>query len=120
MIILPDFVQLGIRKEINHTLKSLGLTTPTPIQEKTIPTVLEGKDVIAQAQTGTGKTLAFVLPILEKLDVNSPEIQALILTPTRELAQQITKEIKKMINAVAPVYIEKKEGFFSRLFKRKK
>lgn len=100
MIILPDFLQLGIRKEIYHTLKSLGLTTPTPIQEKTIPSVLEGKDIIAQAQTGTGKTLAFVLPILEKLDVNNPEIQALILTPTRELAQQITKEIKKMIENI--------------------
>jgi ATP-dependent RNA helicase DeaD len=97
VITLPDFLQLGIRKEINHTLKSLGLVTPTPIQEKTIPSILEGKDVIAQAQTGTGKTLAFVLPILEKVDVSKSDIQALILTPTRELAQQISKEIKKMI-----------------------
>lgn len=97
MISLLDFLQLGIRKEINHTLKSQGLINPTPIQEKTIPSVLEGKDVIAQAQTGTGKTLAFVLPILEKIDVSKSDIQALILTPTRELAQQISKEIKKMI-----------------------
>ena len=51
---MPDFLQLGIRKEINHTLKSLGIETPTPIQERTIPSVLEGKDVIAKAQTGTG------------------------------------------------------------------
>ncbi|MFC0273004.1 DEAD/DEAH box helicase [Metabacillus herbersteinensis] len=94
---MPDFLQLGIRKEIYHTLKSLGLVTPTPIQEKTIPSILEGKDVIAQAQTGTGKTFAFVLPILEKIDSSKPDVQALILTPTRELAQQITKEIKKLI-----------------------
>ena len=105
MITLPDFLQLGIRKEINHTLKSLGLQTPTPIQEKTIPTVLLGKDVIAQAQTGTGKTLAFVLPILEKIDVSNAEIQALILTPTRELAQQISKEIKKMIENLEGVNV---------------
>ncbi|WP_338472692.1 DEAD/DEAH box helicase [Niallia sp. XMNu-256] len=92
-----DFLQLGIRKEINHTLKSLGIEVPTSIQERTIPSVLEGKDVIAKAQTGTGKTLAFVLPILEKIDVHKSDVQALILTPTRELAQQISKEIKKMI-----------------------
>ena len=94
---LVDFLGLGIRKEINYTLKSLGIVEPTSIQERTIPSVLEGKDVIAKAQTGTGKTLAFVLPILEKIDVQESEVQALILTPTRELAQQISKEIKKMI-----------------------
>ncbi len=94
---MVDFLQIGIRKEINHTLKSLGIEVPTSIQERTIPSVLEGKDVIAKAQTGTGKTLAFVLPILEKIDVHKSDVQALILTPTRELAQQISKEIKKMI-----------------------
>jgi len=97
---LADFLQLGIRKEINYTLKSLGLTQPTPIQEQTIPKVIEGKDVIAQAQTGTGKTLAFVLPIIEKINIQNDEVQALILTPTRELAQQISKEIKRMIENV--------------------
>ena len=59
--------------------------------------VLDGKDVIAQAQTGTGKTFAFILPILDKLDLQSEYIQALIVTPTRELALQITAEIEKMI-----------------------
>ncbi|MGG3798462.1 DEAD/DEAH box helicase [Metabacillus fastidiosus] len=102
---MTNFLELGIRKEINHTLKSLGLTTPTPVQEKTIPLILEGKDVIAGAQTGTGKTLAFVLPILEKIDVHNDDIQALILTPTRELAQQITKEIKKMIENVEGIKV---------------
>ncbi|OAS83180.1 DEAD/DEAH box helicase [Metabacillus litoralis] len=105
MITLPDFLQLGIRKEINHTLKSLGLVTPTPIQEKTIPSILAGKDVIAQAQTGTGKTLAFVLPILEKIDSSKSDIQSLILTPTRELAQQISKEIKKMIENLEDINV---------------
>lgn len=97
---MTDFLQLGIRKEVHYTLKSLGLTQPTPIQEQTIPKIIEGKDVIAQAQTGTGKTLAFVLPIIEKINLQNDEIQALILTPTRELAQQISKEIKRMIENV--------------------
>ena len=102
---LTEFLKLGIRKEVNDTLKSLGLMKPTPIQEQTIPKVLEGRDVIAQAQTGTGKTLAFVLPILEKIDVSQSEVQALILTPTRELAQQISKEIKKMIENLEGVNV---------------
>ncbi|MCM3409230.1 DEAD/DEAH box helicase [Metabacillus litoralis] len=102
---MTEFLKLGIRKEVNDTLKSLGLMKPTPIQEQTIPKVLEGRDVIAQAQTGTGKTLAFVLPILEKIDVSQSEVQALILTPTRELAQQISKEIKKMIENLEGVNV---------------
>ncbi|WP_047984311.1 DEAD/DEAH box helicase [Ornithinibacillus californiensis] len=101
---MPDFLQLGIRKEINHTLQSLGIVTPTSIQERTIPSVLEGKDVIAKAQTGTGKTLAFVLPILEKIDVQKSDVQALILIPTRELAQQISKEIKRMVENVEGIH----------------
>ncbi|WP_121664943.1 DEAD/DEAH box helicase [Metabacillus litoralis] len=102
---MTEFLKLGIRKEVNDTLKSLGLMKPTPIQEQTIPKVIEGRDVIAQAQTGTGKTLAFVLPILEKIDVSQSEVQALILTPTRELAQQISKEIKKMIENLEGVNV---------------
>lgn len=102
---MPDFLQLGIRKEINHTLKSLGIEVPTSIQERTIPAALEGKDVISKAQTGTGKTLAFVLPILEKIDVNKSDVQALILTPTRELAQQISKEIKRMVENVEGIHV---------------
>ncbi|TCP20351.1 ATP-dependent RNA helicase DeaD [Scopulibacillus darangshiensis] len=93
---MPSFNHLGIRTEINQTLKANGIGTPTPIQEKTIPVLLTGKDVIAQAQTGTGKTLAFVLPILEMIDPAMSGIQALIITPTRELALQVTAEVKKM------------------------
>lgn len=91
-----DFLTLGIRREINDMLRANGLTEPTPIQEQAIPILLSGKDVIAQAQTGTGKTLAFVLPILESVDPKKPYVQALIITPTRELALQITTEVKKL------------------------
>jgi ATP-dependent RNA helicase DeaD len=80
-----------------QTLKSNGIAIPTPIQEQAIPLVLNGRDVIAQSQTGTGKTYAFILPILEKINPADSHIQALIVTPTRELALQITNEIKKLI-----------------------
>ncbi|WP_256759676.1 DEAD/DEAH box helicase [Cohnella sp. WQ 127256] len=75
----------------------MGIVTPTPVQEETIPIVTQGYDVISQAQTGTGKTLAFVLPMLDKIRTNVPQVQGLIVTPTRELAIQITAEIKKLL-----------------------
>lgn len=82
-----------------HILQGQGITSPTPVQEQAIPLALAGEDVIAQAQTGTGKTLAFLLPILEKISPAKPESQALIITPTRELAIQITAEARKLIAA---------------------
>jgi len=91
-----SFSQLHIRTELVKALQQNGVSTPTPIQVKSIPLLLTKRDVIAQAQTGTGKTLAFVLPILESLDKNKLAVQALIITPTRELAIQITAEIKKL------------------------
>jgi len=91
-----SFLTLGIRREINSDLKATGITEPTPIQVQAIPVLMAGKDLIAQSQTGTGKTLAFLLPILERIDLNKPYVQALIVTPTRELALQITKEAKKL------------------------
>ena len=90
-----DFVKLGIKEEILKPLRNEGISIPTPIQKESIPVALEGKDLIAQAQTGTGKTLAFVLPILEKIKHHKKNIQALILVPTRELAIQIAGETKK-------------------------
>ncbi|MFD2170400.1 DEAD/DEAH box helicase [Tumebacillus lipolyticus] len=95
MISLADFLSLGIRQELDRALKAEGIMEPTPIQERAIPEVLAGNDVVAQAQTGTGKTLSFVLPILEKVNPARDEVQALIVTPTRELALQITAEVKK-------------------------
>ena len=94
MVYLKNFLELGISETFNHTLRENGITEATPIQEKAIPVILSGKDIIGQAKTGTGKTLAFVLPILEKIDPESSDVQALIVAPTRELALQITTEIK--------------------------
>src|SRR5690606_20378901 len=83
--------------QLVEQLQKMGITKPTPVQSETIPYVFKGRDVISQAQTGTGKTLAFVLPMLDRIRVDLPGVQGLILTPTRELALQITGEIKKLI-----------------------
>jgi len=93
-----DFIELGITNELSERLLKLRIDTPTQVQVKSIPYILEGRDVIAQAQTGTGKTLAFLLPILEKIDVDSEDTQALIISPTRELAIQISEEAQKLIS----------------------
>jgi len=95
-----SFADIGIGSVLSLKLKRSGLTTPTPVQAQAIPELLAGKDIIAQAQTGTGKTLAFVLPILENIDPELPAVQSLIVTPTRELAIQITAEVKKLAPAV--------------------
>ncbi|BAU26340.1 ATP-dependent RNA helicase DeaD [Aneurinibacillus soli] len=93
---MHDFQQLGIGSSLYTKLQENGITTPTPIQEQAIPVLLQGRDVIGKAQTGTGKTLAFLLPIMEKIDLSINHIQALIITPTRELALQVTAEAKKL------------------------
>lgn len=105
MFNLSNFSALGINSKLINILKNTGIVRPTPIQEKTIPILLAKKDVIAQAQTGTGKTLAFVLPILEMLDPKEQHIQALIITPTRELAIQITSEIKKIVEHLENIHV---------------
>ena len=81
-----SFVELGISEARAQHLESIGFTEPTPIQIQAIPQILSGRDIVGQAQTGTGKTAAFSLPILEQIDPQATEVQALILTPTRELA----------------------------------
>jgi len=95
-----SFQKLGIRAELVQQLQELGISTPTPIQAEAIPYIQAGHDIIGEAQTGTGKTLAFILPMLECINVNSPEVQGLILTPTRELAIQITSELKKLASVI--------------------
>ncbi|HDX9579720.1 TPA: DEAD/DEAH box helicase [Bacillus pseudomycoides] len=105
MIDLKGFLELGISTTLNDTLRGNGIAESTPIQEKAIPVVLAGKDIIGQAKTGTGKTLAFVLPILEKINPQSSHVQALIVAPTRELALQITNEIEKMIVHVKDIHV---------------
>lgn len=94
-----NFKQLGISDDLINILKNTGITLPTEIQEQSICLIKEGKDIIAEAATGTGKTLAFLLPIFENINSESNEIQALILTPTRELAIQITNEANKLKEA---------------------
>lgn len=91
-----SFKSLGLSEECIDRLETIGFTEPTPIQAQAIPPLLEGRDVAGQAQTGTGKTAAFSLPILEQIDVTTPVVQALILAPTRELALQVTDAIRLM------------------------
>ncbi|WP_339291875.1 DEAD/DEAH box helicase [Paenibacillus sp. FSL W8-0187] len=93
---LPNFQQLGIDEQRVRKLKEQGIAVPTPVQQESIPPLLQGKDVIARAKTGTGKTLAFMLPILQHIDPKRAYPQALIIAPTRELALQITEEAKKL------------------------
>lgn len=102
---LPDFVSLGVSEALIKTLSTYGVITPTPVQERAIPSIMAGKDIIAQAQTGTGKTLAFILPILEKINLNTSHPSTLIVTPTRELALQITEEIEKLIMNLDGIHV---------------
>ena len=94
-----SFDKLGLSDSLLKAVKLTGYTKPTPIQEKAIPAILSGKDVMAAAQTGTGKTAGFTLPLLELLNVKkktkSYEVRALVLTPTRELAAQVKASIEK-------------------------
>jgi len=93
---MSTFRDLGVRKEFIDSLKELNIITPSDIQEKTIPVLLKSeKDFVGLAQTGTGKTVAFGLPILHKIDPSDDSVQALILSPTRELVQQIKKQLFK-------------------------
>ncbi len=85
------FDSLGLNESIQRGLSELGYEAPTPIQRQTIPLLLAGRDVVGQAQTGTGKTAAFALPVLQNLDLGLNAVQALILTPTRELALQVAE-----------------------------
>ncbi|HEX2013623.1 MAG TPA: DEAD/DEAH box helicase [Nitrososphaera sp.] len=89
------FEELGLSAQLTKALSEIGFEAPFPIQEAAIPLVLEGKDVVGQAHTGTGKTAAFGLPILQKIKADGP-MQVLILAPTRELAVQITTEINRL------------------------
>lgn len=93
---LPGFKELGVSELLNDLLKGQGIVKPTPVQEEAIPPVVQGLDVIARAKTGTGKTLAFLLPIMDKIRVEAAYPQVLVLAPTRELALQITEEARKL------------------------
>ncbi len=98
-----SFIDLGLKESSLKAITKMGYETPSEIQQQAIPVLLAGDvDFIGQAQTGSGKTAAFVLPLLEKLDFKSPALQAIILAPTRELANQINEEIQKL-SAFEPI-----------------
>src|SRR6187401_617666 len=91
---MTSFRDLGLSEALIQTLDELGYEDPTAIQEQAIPELLAGHDEIGQAQTGTGKTAAFGLPLLEYLDPADDETQAIVLTPTRELCIQVTQALR--------------------------
>lgn len=103
---MNPFLELGIRHEIVNAITELGFEKPSPIQEKAIPVLLTGNDdFVGLAQTGTGKTAAFGLPLLELLDFSSKQPQALILCPTRELCLQIAKDVEKYAKFIDNVHV---------------
>lgn len=103
------FSDLNLSSELLRAIDDLGFESPSEVQEASIPIILEGCDVLAQAQTGTGKTASFGIPIIEGMEENAKDLQALVLVPTRELARQVSEELKKLakykkfINIV-PIY----------------
>lgn len=103
------FSDLNLSSELLRAIDDLGFESPSEVQEASIPIILEGRDVLAQAQTGTGKTASFGIPIIEGMEENADDLQALVLVPTRELARQVSEELKKLakykrfINIV-PIY----------------
>lgn len=100
---LPSFSELGLSAPVLEAVTSIGYETPSPIQAEMIPYVMEGRDVLGQAQTGTGKTAAFALPILSRIDLKIKTPQVLVLAPTRELAIQVAEAFQK--------YATKMKGF---------
>ena len=112
------FSETGLKKELLKSVNNLGFEVPTPIQEQVIPYLLnEKRDLVALAQTGTGKTASFGLPILQKIEIKNIQPQAIILSPTRELCIQITKDIKSYA-----VYLKKlisQQFMVERIFRHK-
>ncbi len=92
-----NFSDLQVNEQLVTLLNQQGIKEPTAIQQEALPAIMNGSDIIAQSQTGTGKTLAFLLPMFQKFDSSSNKVQGLIVTPTRELAIQIT-EVANMLN----------------------
>lgn len=90
-----SFAAIGIQEDLVARLSEFGITEPSPVQEQTIPLLLEGRDVLAASQTGTGKTLAYLLPLLQGINPDQKSVQKLVLAPTQELAMQILREAER-------------------------
>ena len=90
------FFDMPLSEGMKQTIKQVGFSIPTPIQEKAIPELLMGRDLLGQAQTGTGKTAAFAIPLIEMVEDQAPTIQALVVCPTRELCLQVCQELKRL------------------------
>lgn len=108
-LVSPGFHDLNLSESVLKGLEKVGYETPTPIQAQTIPHFMSGKDLLGQAQTGTGKTAAFALPLLSKIDIKKTEPQVLVLTPTRELAIQVAEAFQTYASQmkgfhVLPIY----------------
>jgi superfamily II DNA/RNA helicase len=93
---LKTFSDVGLSNQLLRSISNMGFEEPTPIQEQAIPLGLEGRDIIGQAHTGTGKTAAFGIPLVERIRVDSEQIQGIVITPTRELAVQVAEELNKI------------------------
>src|SRR5690606_37915253 len=106
--VVKSFAELSIDADILKAISDLGFEEPSPIQEACIPIIIEGKDVIGQAQTGTGKTAAFGIPVVQAVNPEKLAVQAIILTPTRELAIQVSAELRKIAKykslRILPIY----------------
>lgn len=103
---MKSFADLGLSGEVVETIRQMGFETPTPIQEQAIPILLQGDtDLVGLAQTGTGKTAAFGLPLIERVDANNKTTQALIVAPTRELSLQITNDLENFSKSIKALNI---------------
>ena len=100
---LPSFDSLLVRAELKAKIATLNFDSMTPVQAQSIPHILSGRDIIAQAKTGSGKTVAFGIGLLNKLDPQSYATQVLVLCPTRELSEQVATEIRRLAGGIANV-----------------
>ena len=120
----PSFAELGLAAPILQAVQQLGYETPSPIQAQSIPPLLAGRDLLGQAQTGTGKTAAFALPLLSRLDLKNKATQMLVLAPTRELAIQVSEAIQSYARHlkdfhILPIYGGQSMGIQLRSLQRK-
>ncbi len=104
---MKTFEELGVSEQIRRAIGEMGFVNPMPVQEAVIPQLLESRqDLIALAQTGTGKTAAFGIPLLQRIDTNERHTQALILSPTRELCLQIADDLRDFARYMDGVHVE--------------